>query len=127
LSIYSTSFDKTKYSNSQLPTEKKLWDNQDPHDYHEISDDEMAQNDTKVFDFGPSLLDEMDFMFRSMSTSGGDSSVCGPPLTPNFDNVNKKNEMTELNSKLIRKNSSGASNRGITAGNIYLVFAETSQ
>jgi activated CDC42 kinase 1 len=98
----------------QLSHDKKLWDAQDshdPHDYHEISDDEMMTND-KVFDFGPSLLDEMDFMFRSMSTSGGDSSV--PPLTPNFDNVNKRNELTELNSKLSRKNSGPSS--GITAG-----------
>lgn len=94
----------------QLPHDKKLWDSQDPHDYHEISDDEMMQND-KVFDFGPSLMDEMDMMFRSMSTSGGESSQ--PPLTPNFDNVNKRNELTELNSKLNRKNSG---NGGITAG-----------
>lgn len=89
-----------------------MWDNQDPHDYHEISDDEMMQNG-KVFDFGPSLLDEMDMMFRSMS-SGADSSAGGPPLTPNFDNVNKRNELTELNSKLIRKNSGNGS--GFTAG-----------
>lgn len=105
-------FDSSKkFVHLQLPTDKKMWDTQeshDPHDYHEISDDEM-QN--KVFDFGPSLLDEMDFMFRSMSTSGGDSSL-GPPLTPNFDNVNKRNELTELNSKLSRKNSGS----GITAG-----------
>jgi hypothetical protein len=71
----------------------------------------MMHND-KVFDFGPSLLDEMDFMFRSMSTSGGDSSM--PPPTPNFDNVNKRNELTELNSKLNRKSLANAS--GVTAG-----------
>ena len=65
------------------------------------------QND-KVFDFGPSLMDEMDLMFRSMSASGGGNDQNGqqPPLTPNFfDNVNKRNELTELNSKLSRKNS----------------------
>lgn len=61
------------------------------------------QND-QVFDFGPSLLDEMDLMFRSMTTSG-DSTTMNPPPTPNFDNINKKNEMTELNSKLCRKGS----------------------
>jgi hypothetical protein len=70
----------------------------------------MMHND-KVFDFGPSLLDEMDFMFRSMTTSGGESSN-----GPNFDNVNKRNELTELNSKLNRKNS-GTNSSGITAGN----------
>lgn len=65
------------------------------------------QNDKVVFDFGPSLMDEMDLMFRSMSASGGgDSNLQQAPLTPNFfDNVNKRNEMTELNSKLSRKNS----------------------
>ena len=65
----------------------------------------------KVFDNGPSLLDEMDFMFKSMSTSGGDFSFA-QPLTPNFDNVNKRNELTEMNAKLTRKNSGS----GITAG-----------
>lgn len=72
------------------------------------------QND-KVFDFGPSLLDEMDFMFRSMTTSG-DSSSLNPPLTPNFDNVNKRNEMTEINSKLSRNRSSSGNASGMTAG-----------
>lgn len=69
------------------------------------------QND-KVFDFGPSLLDEMDLMFRSMSASG-DSASLNPPLTPNFDNVNKRNELTE---KLSRKGQvvSGAS--GMSGG-----------
>lgn len=71
------------------------------------------QND-KVFDFGPSLLDEMDFMFRSMTTSG-DSSSLNPPLTPNFDNVNKRNELTEINAKLNRK-APGGNASGMTAG-----------
>lgn len=99
----------------QLPADKKPWENhnQDQHDYHEISDDEMLQND-KVFDFGPSLLDEMDFMFRSMTTSG-DAATLNPPLTPNFDKVNKRNELTEINSKLSRK-TSGGNPSGMTAG-----------
>lgn len=37
------------------------------HEYHEISDDETAGD--KVFDLGPSLLDEMDFMFRSLKAA----------------------------------------------------------
>lgn len=88
-----------------------------PHEYHEISDDEMTTD--KVFDLGPSLLDEMDFMFRSMSTgtSGGgcgtvgslDSTISGgEPKSPDFENTNKKNEITELAAKLHRKNSSSA-------------------
>lgn len=68
----------------------------------------------KVFDFGPSLLDEMDIMFRSMTTSA-DASTLNPPLTPNFDNVNKRNELTEINSKLNRKSSAGNPS-GMTAG-----------
>lgn len=64
------------------------------HEYHEISDDEMAPD---KFDLGPSLLDEMDFMFRSMS-AGTDV-----PKSPDFENTNKKNEITELTSKLHRK------------------------
>lgn len=83
---------------TQLPKDKKIWENQESHDYHEISDEETVQND-KVFDFGPSLLDEMDLMFRSM-TASGDTASLNPPLTPNFDNVNKRNELTE---KLSRK------------------------
>ncbi|CAO1398964.1 unnamed protein product, partial [Diamesa hyperborea] len=80
------------------------------HEYHEISDDEQGD---KVFDFGTSLLDEMDFMFRSMSSTNGDS-LGPPPLTPNFDNVNKRNELAEL--KLNRKNSgAGTSNGGTTS------------
>lgn len=104
--------------NFQLPTDKKHWENQDSHDYHEISDDEMAQND-KVFDFGPSLLDEMDFMFRSM-TASSDSASLNPPLTPNFDNVNKRNELTEINSKLNRKGS-GATASGMSGGEFVFI------
>lgn len=102
----------TKFQLPQLPNDKKLWDNQESHDYHEISDDETMQND-KVFDFGPSLLDEMDLMFKSMTTSG-DSSSLNPPLTPNFDNVNKRNELTEINSKMNRKGNAS----GMTAGKV---------
>lgn len=65
------------------------------HEYHEISDDEIAPD---KFDLGPSLLDEMDFMFRSMSAAGADV-----PQSPDFENTNKKNEITELTSKLHRK------------------------
>lgn len=53
------------------------------------------------FDLGPSLLDEMDFMFRSMSAN----SEHGESKSPDFDNMNKKNEMAEFASKFHRKNS----------------------
>lgn len=69
------------------------------HEYHEISDDEMHG---EKFDLGPSLLDEMDFMFRSMSANSehGEKS-------PDFENNNKKNEIAELAAKFQRKNSGG--------------------
>ena len=75
------------------------------HEYHEISDDETGAD--KVFDLGPSLLDEMDFMFRSMSML---SEQQQEPKSPDFENTNKKNEITELTSKLhSRKNIAGVS------------------
>lgn len=70
------------------------------HEYHEISDDEMPG---EKFDLGPSLLDEMDFMFRSMSAS----SEHGELKSPDFENNNKKNEIAELAAKFQRKNSAG--------------------
>lgn len=78
------------------------------HEYHEISDDEMAAD--KVFDMGPSLLDEMDFMFRSMNAAAAASAAAADltvePKSPDFSSdTNKKNEITELTSKLhCRKN-----------------------
>ncbi len=77
------------------------------HEYHEISDDEMAPD---KFDLGPSLLDEMDFMFRSMS-AGTDV-----PKSPDFENTNKKNEITELTSKLHRKMTSSSPGLSSTLG-----------
>ena len=43
------------------------------HEYHEISDEENQESPLRFdkplsFDFGPSLLDEMDQMFRSLGT-----------------------------------------------------------
>jgi hypothetical protein len=67
------------------------------------------------FDLGPSLLDEMDSMFRSMTTYSGSGN--GPPLSPDFENVNKRNELTELNSKLGRK--PGPGNNIIASGEFF--------
>lgn len=55
------------------------------------------------FDLGPSLLDEMDFMFRSMNAN----NEHGEPKSPDSENANRKNELAELASKLSRKNSGG--------------------
>lgn len=74
--------------------------NDPTHEYHEISDDEMPG---EKFDLGPSLLDEMDFMFRSMSANSEHDDL----KSPDFENNNKRNEMTEFASKFHRKNSAG--------------------
>lgn len=54
------------------------------------------------FDLGPSLLDEMDLMFRSMNASLEHESK-----SLDFENTNKKNEIAEFTSKFQRKNSGG--------------------
>lgn len=59
------------------------------------------------FDLGPSLLDEMDFMFRSMNANTDE------PKSPDFENTNKKNEIAEFASKFHRKNS------GVVAGRVF--------
>lgn len=59
----------------------------------------------KVFDLGPSLLDEMDFMFRSMNTA---AAAEHEPKSPDFENTNKKNEITELTSKMHSRKSLAA-------------------
>ncbi|XP_058120758.1 activated Cdc42 kinase-like [Anopheles ziemanni] len=76
---------------------------QNQHEYHEISDDDMVTE--KVFDQGPSLMDEMEHVFKSMSTI----SEQAVPLSPDAENTNMRNELTELTTKLSRKNSSSTS------------------
>lgn len=103
------------------------------HEYHEISDDEIAAD--KVFDMGPSLLDEMDFMFRSMKTAdadvgptsiGGDhhgaagiamGSSAGEPTSPGLMiETNTKNEIAELTSKLQQTRRQMAAGASATLG-----------
>uniref|UniRef100_A0A2M4CQX7 non-specific protein-tyrosine kinase n=1 Tax=Anopheles darlingi TaxID=43151 RepID=A0A2M4CQX7_ANODA len=92
-------------------------DGQSQHEYHEISDDDMATD--KVFDQGPSLMDEMEHVFKSMSTiseqDGGGQHSLGSP--DGAENTNIRNELTELSSKLCRKNSSSTTTSSSTLGN----------
>uniref|UniRef100_A0A034V5D9 non-specific protein-tyrosine kinase n=1 Tax=Bactrocera dorsalis TaxID=27457 RepID=A0A034V5D9_BACDO len=74
---------------------------EDPHEYHEISDDEMTAD---KLDFGPSLLDEINSMFGSMSAS----TSAAASKSSDFEHTNKKNEFAEITSKLVGK--SGDSN-----------------
>lgn len=76
-----------------IPPSKLLTD----HEYHEISDEENIADSPrfeKTFDFGPSLLDEMDAMFKSLDTSPCPPS--SPPPSPLDDTVNKRNELREI-------------------------------
>ncbi|XP_016958017.1 activated Cdc42 kinase-like isoform X2 [Drosophila biarmipes] len=75
----------------------------DPHEYHEISDDEMAAD---KLDFGPSLMDEINSMFGSIS--GASSSH---PKSPGFDHVNSKNEFAEMSVKLGQKSGDTNGNK----------------
>ncbi|XP_052873844.1 activated Cdc42 kinase-like [Anopheles cruzii] len=84
------------------------------HEYHEISDDELTTE--KVFDpSGPSLMDEMEHVFKSMSTIS-EQDGAGPLGSPDAENTNMRNELTELSSKLCRKNSSSTTTSSGTLG-----------
>lgn len=56
----------------------------------------------KSFDLGPSLLDEMESMFRSLGSPK-------PPPSPavDHDGVNQRNEIMELSNRLSRTASAG--------------------
>ncbi|XP_055531298.1 activated Cdc42 kinase-like isoform X4 [Wyeomyia smithii] len=92
-------------THNQTKEAKSSDNHQDPHEYHEISDDDIPTE--KVFDHGTSLLDEMEYMFKSMTTATEQQHQL-PPLSPDVENTNKRNELTELSSKLNRKNSSSS-------------------
>ncbi|CAK9818260.1 Activated Cdc42 kinase-like [Anthophora plagiata] len=73
------------------------------HEYHEISDEEnqdspLRFDKTLNFDFGPSLLAEMDQMFRSL----GSSPPPPPPVHPlssEHESSNVRNELREIQAK----------------------------
>ncbi|XP_076636618.1 activated Cdc42 kinase-like isoform X2 [Colletes latitarsis] len=73
------------------------------HEYHEISDEEnqdspLRFDKTLNFDFGPSLLAEMDQMFRSL----GSSPPPPPPVHPlasEHESSNARNELREIQAK----------------------------
>ncbi|ALC40800.1 PR2 [Drosophila busckii] len=73
------------------------------HEYHEISDDEITGD---KLDFGPSLLDEINSMFGSISGASG-----GQPKSPDFDRMNTKNEFAELSAKFGHKSGDSNGNK----------------
>ncbi|XP_018045384.1 PREDICTED: tyrosine-protein kinase PR2 isoform X2 [Atta colombica] len=73
------------------------------HEYHEISDEENQDSPLKFdktlnFDFGPSLLAEMDQMFRSLG-----SSPSGHSLSIEHESSNARNELREIQAKQYNK------------------------
>lgn len=79
---------------------------EEPHEYHEISDDEITPD---KLDFGPSLLDEINSMFGSMSATASSSQKNSESESLNTTTSTKRSDFSDLTSKLIRKNSAGAS------------------
>ncbi|XP_054736937.1 activated Cdc42 kinase-like [Anastrepha obliqua] len=80
---------------------------EDQHEYHEISDDEITAD---KLDFGPSLLDEINSMFGSMSASA--SASVAQPKPSDIEHTNKKNEFVEITSKLVGKSGSSGDTNG---------------
>ncbi|KAI8128580.1 Tyrosine-protein kinase PR2 [Lucilia cuprina] len=75
---------------------------EEPHEYHEISDDDEITPDK--LDFGPSLLDEINSMFGSMSATASSSKNSE---SESHNATAKRSDFSDLTSKLIRKNSAG--------------------
>ncbi|XP_016843938.1 activated Cdc42 kinase-like [Nasonia vitripennis] len=74
------------------------------HEYHEISDEENQESPRGFekplsFDFGPSLLDEMDQMFRSLGSSPPPPPPQGHPVPTEHDSSNARNELREIQAK----------------------------
>ncbi|XP_060843490.1 activated Cdc42 kinase-like isoform X3 [Rhopalosiphum padi] len=70
------------------------------HEYHEISDEDTVAESPrfeKTFDFGPSLVEEMETMFRTISTNGVSNYAVSPPRSP-LDplDTNHRNELREI-------------------------------
>ncbi|XP_025423425.1 activated Cdc42 kinase-like isoform X3 [Sipha flava] len=70
------------------------------HEYHEISDEDIVAESPrfeKTFDFGPSLVEEMETMFRTISTNGVSNYAVSPPRSP-LDplDTNHRNELREI-------------------------------
>lgn len=76
---------------------------EEPHEYHEISDDDEITPDK--LDFGPSLLDEINSMFGSMSATA--SSSKNSESESHNATPKQRTDFSDLTSKLIRKNSAG--------------------
>ncbi|CAH0380911.1 unnamed protein product [Bemisia tabaci] len=84
------------------------------HEYHEISDEECVAESPrfeKTFDFGPSLLDEMNAMFRNIGTN----DIGSPPPSPLDVDTNKRNELREIAASLTKSKKKQATVKPISA------------
>ncbi|XP_071637281.1 activated Cdc42 kinase-like isoform X4 [Temnothorax longispinosus] len=77
------------------------------HEYHEISDEENQESPLRFdktlnFDFGPSLMAEMDQMFRSLGSSPPPPPP-GHPLSTEHESSNARNELREIQAKQYNK------------------------
>lgn len=87
-----------------------------PHEYHEISDDEITAD---KLDFGPSLLDEINSMFGSMSASINNATKFSSDLSDNKHNTDNTEAGTSSHrSSTKRQNSQNDTNgnNGAAAG-----------
>lgn len=87
---------------------------EEPHEYHEISDDDEITPDK--LDFGPSLLDEINSMFGSMSATASSASKNSESESHNA--TTKRSDFSDLTSKLIRKNSGNSKKSKNSCGTV---------
>ncbi|KAL6259951.1 hypothetical protein P5V15_009860 [Pogonomyrmex californicus] len=78
------------------------------HEYHEISDEENQESPLRFdkalnFDFGPSLLAEMDQMFRSLGSSPPPPPPPSHSLSTEHESSNVRNELKEIQVKQCNK------------------------
>ncbi|XP_043260817.1 activated Cdc42 kinase-like isoform X6 [Colletes gigas] len=98
------------------------------HEYHEISDEEnqdspLRFDKTLNFDFGPSLLAEMDQMFRSL----GSSPPPPPPVHPlasEHESSNARNELREIQAKQCGKKKQATATLSDEAKEVYNSLVE---
>nr|XP_050862207.1 activated Cdc42 kinase-like isoform X9 [Vespula vulgaris] len=99
------------------------------HEYHEISDEEnqdspLRFDKTLNFDFGPSLLAEMDQMFRSLGSSAPPPPP-GHPLPTEHESSNARNELREIQAKQCSKKKQATATLSEEAKEVYNSLVET--
>ncbi|XP_014231363.1 tyrosine-protein kinase PR2 isoform X10 [Trichogramma pretiosum] len=110
------------------------------HEYHEISDEENQESPLRFdkplsFDFGPSLMDEMDQMFRSLDSLNLGASPNPPPAPAGLqqqqssieqhESSNARNELREIQSKQTGKRKQATATLSEEAKEVYNSLVET--